>query len=84
VEAILLAGSKDNITNKTVALMTEAEQASLSTTAGKTILQQAKKGLRIQAFKVTLIVQTCGLLSFETLLFLFFQFYKDQIYGHDS
>jgi hypothetical protein len=36
VEAILLTGSKDNITNKTVALMTEAEQASLkTTTAGK-------------------------------------------------
>ena len=54
VEAILLTGSKDNITNKTVALMTEAEQVSLTTTAGKTILQQAKKGLRVQAFKVTL------------------------------
>jgi hypothetical protein len=64
VEAILLTGSKDNITNKTVALMTETEQASLTTTAGKTILQQAKKGLRVQAFKVTLVVQRYGLLSF--------------------
>jgi hypothetical protein len=44
VEAILQSGSKDNITNKTVALMNEEEAASLITTAGKTILQQAKKG----------------------------------------
>ncbi len=54
VEAILQSGSKDNITNKTVALMTDEEAASLTTTAGKAILQQAKKGLRVQAFKVTL------------------------------
>lgn len=31
--------------------MTAEEQASLTTTAGKSILQQAKKGLRVQAFK---------------------------------
>jgi hypothetical protein len=37
---------------KTVALMTAEETASLTTHAGKSILQQAKKGLRVQAFKV--------------------------------
>ncbi len=64
VKAILQNGSKDNITNKTVALMTEAEQASLTTTAGTTILKQAKKGLRVQAFKVTCRVHRCGLLPY--------------------
>jgi hypothetical protein len=52
VDAILKAGAKDKITNKTVALMTPQEAESLNTTAGKIILKQAKKGLRVQAFKV--------------------------------
>jgi hypothetical protein len=32
--------------------MDDQQAASLTETAGKTILQQAKKGLRVQAFKV--------------------------------
>jgi hypothetical protein len=44
--------------------MTEVEQASLTTTAGTTILKEAKKGLRIQAFKVTCRVHRCGLISY--------------------
>ncbi len=43
VDAILRLGSKNNITNKTVALMTPEEANVLSTTAGKTILKEAKK-----------------------------------------
>ncbi len=58
VDAILKLGSKDNITNKTVALMTPEEASVLSTTAGKSILKEAKKGLRVQAFKVHLIFVT--------------------------
>jgi hypothetical protein len=54
VDAILKLGWKDNITNKTVALMTPEEASVLSTTAGKSILKEAKKGLRVQAFKVQL------------------------------
>jgi hypothetical protein len=54
VDALLHSGSKSNITNKTVALMTKEEAVSLTTNAGKTILQGAKKGLRVQAFKVAL------------------------------
>ncbi len=52
MDAILKLGSKDNITNKTVALMTPQEADTLTTTAGQTILKEAKKGLRVQAFKV--------------------------------
>ena len=68
VDAILKLGSKDNITNKTVALMTPEEASVLSTTTGKSILKEAKKGLRVQAFKVHfifviqlnfLIISTC-------------------------
>ncbi len=52
VDAILKSGSKGNVTNQTVALMTEEEAESLTTTAGVTMLKEAKKGLRVQAFKV--------------------------------
>jgi hypothetical protein len=52
VEAILKSGSKGNVTNQTVALMTEEEAESLTTTAGVTMLKEAKKSLRVQAFKV--------------------------------
>jgi hypothetical protein len=52
VDAILKLGSKDNITNKTVALMTPQEADALTTTAGQIVLNEAKKGLRVQAFKV--------------------------------
>ena len=38
--------------NQTVAIMTPAEAESLTTTAGLTMLKEAKKGLRVQAFKV--------------------------------
>jgi hypothetical protein len=48
--------------NKTVALMTTEEAETLTTTAGKSILQQAKKGLRDVAFKV------------DVVLFTYFQF----------
>ncbi len=52
VDAILQSGSKDNITNKTVALMDEKQDEALTETAGISILKQAKKGLRVDAFKV--------------------------------
>jgi hypothetical protein len=52
VDAILQLGSKDNITNKTVAQMDETQVAALTEIAGKLILMQAKKGLRVGAFKV--------------------------------
>ncbi len=53
MDALLKCGSKDNITNKTVALMTPEEAKSLTSTAGKSILKEAKKGLRVHAFKVS-------------------------------
>jgi hypothetical protein len=52
VGAILKSGSKGNVTNQTVALMTAQEAESLATTAGVSMLKEAKKGLRMQAFKV--------------------------------
>jgi hypothetical protein len=57
VDAILKSGSKGNVTNQTVALMTPAEAESLTTTAGLTMLKEAKKGLRVQAFKVRVLSQ---------------------------
>ena len=44
--------------NKTVAMMTPEEANVLSTTAGKSILKEAKKELRVQAFKVHFIFVT--------------------------
>ena len=52
VAAILKSGSKGNVTNQTVALMTAQEVETLATTAGASMLKEAKKGLRVQAFKV--------------------------------
>jgi hypothetical protein len=52
VEALINAGSNNSNTNKTVALMTTEEAETSTTTADQSILQQAKKGLRVQAFKV--------------------------------
>jgi hypothetical protein len=46
VEAILKSGSKTSVTNKTIAAMTSAEQQNVIGTAGKTLMKQAKKGLR--------------------------------------
>jgi hypothetical protein len=56
VDAILQSGSKDNITNKTVALMDEKQAEALTETAGRSILKQAKKGLRVEAFKVVFLI----------------------------
>ena len=58
VQAILKSGSKDNVTNQTVALMTTEEAKTLTTTAGVTMLKEAKKGLRVQAFKVVVQFHT--------------------------
>ena len=52
VAAILKSGSKGNVTNQTVALMTAQEAETLATTAGVSMLKEAKKGLRVLAFKV--------------------------------
>jgi hypothetical protein len=52
VDAILQSGSKENITNKTVALLDDKQAEALTATAGRSILKQAKKGLRVEAFKV--------------------------------
>jgi hypothetical protein len=71
VEALLNSGSKDNITNKTVALMTPEEAESLTTNAGKSILKEAKKGLRVQAFKVGVIILLCEFLPCLTLISLY-------------
>jgi hypothetical protein len=72
VDALLKSESKDNITNKTVALMTPKEAESLTTTAGKSILKEAKKGLRVQAFKVEVIYLLCNFIScrFSMAVFL--------------
>jgi hypothetical protein len=53
VDAILKSGSKGNVTNQTVALAlrTPEEAEALTTNAGLTMLKEAKKGLRVQAFK---------------------------------
>ena len=50
--AILKSGSKGNVTNQTVALMTAQEAETLATTAGVSMLKEAKKGLCVLAFKV--------------------------------
>ncbi len=55
VDVILQSGSKDNITNKTVALMDEKQAEALTETTGRSILKQAKNGLRVEAFKVVIL-----------------------------
>ncbi len=52
VEALLHSGAKNSVTNKTIKAMTPKEKTEILDTAGKSLLVQAKKGMRVQAMKV--------------------------------
>jgi hypothetical protein len=52
VEAIILSGGKNSVTTKTVDALTPDEKMEMLGSAGKTLMLQAKKGLRLQAMKV--------------------------------
>jgi hypothetical protein len=52
VEALLKSGNKNSVTNRTMAAMTSDEQTKIIGTAEKSLLKQAKKGLRVEAMKV--------------------------------
>jgi hypothetical protein len=53
VEAILLSGAKNSVTTKTIEAMTPDEKKELVGTAGKSLMLQAKKGMRVQAMTVS-------------------------------
>jgi hypothetical protein len=52
VEAILLSGAKNSVTTKTIEALTPEEKKELMGNAGKSLLTQAKKGMRVQAMTV--------------------------------
>ena len=52
VEALLQSGDKNSVTNKTIRAMTPEEKTEILDSAGKSLLVQAKKGMRVQAMKV--------------------------------
>ncbi len=52
VEALLNSGARNSVTNKTIKAMTPEEKTEILDTAGKSLLLQAKKGMRVQAMKV--------------------------------
>jgi hypothetical protein len=53
VEALLHSGDKNSVTNKTIRAMTPEEKTEILDSAGKSLLVQAKKGMRVQAMKVS-------------------------------
>jgi hypothetical protein len=53
VEAIILSGGKKSVTNKTVEAMTPHEKLEIIGSAGKSLMVQAKKGLRKEAMTVS-------------------------------
>ncbi len=52
-EAILLFGWGNSVTNKTVEALTPDEKLEMIGSAGKSLMLQAKKGMRVQAMKVS-------------------------------
>jgi hypothetical protein len=52
VDALLKSSSKKSVTTKTMQSMTALEQTEILGSAGKTLLKQAQKGLRVEAMKV--------------------------------
>ncbi len=52
VQALLKSGNKKSGTNRTMAAMTAEEQTEIIGTAEKSLMKQAKKGLRVEAMKV--------------------------------
>jgi hypothetical protein len=52
VEAILLSGAKNSVTSKTIEALTPEEKKEMMGSAGKSLLTQAKKGMRVQAMTV--------------------------------
>ncbi len=52
VEAILLSGAKNSVTTKTIEALTPEEKKEMMGSAGKSLLTQAKKGMRVQAMTV--------------------------------
>jgi hypothetical protein len=60
VEAILLSGAKNSVTTKTIEAVTPEEKKEMMGSAGKSLLTQAKKGMRVQAMTVSeLNFSTC-------------------------
>jgi hypothetical protein len=53
VEAILMSGAKNSVTTKTIMGMTPEEKKEMVGTAGKSLLVQAKKRMRVQAMTVS-------------------------------
>jgi hypothetical protein len=53
VEALMETGAKGSMTSKTIAAMTPAQKSDIIDTAHKSLLRVAKKGLRVEAMKVT-------------------------------
>jgi hypothetical protein len=53
VEAILLSGAKSSVTTKTIEGLTPEEKKEMMGSAGKSLLTQAKKGMRVQALAVS-------------------------------
>ncbi len=52
VKALLNSGDKNSVTNMIIRAMTPDEKTEILDTAGKSLLVQAKKGMRVQAMKV--------------------------------
>ncbi len=52
VEVLLHSGAKNSVTNKNIEAMTPEEKTEILDTAGKSLLVQAKKRMRVQAMKV--------------------------------
>jgi hypothetical protein len=52
VDALLKSASKKSVTTKTMDAMTSLEKTAILGSAEKTLLKQAKKGLRLEAMKV--------------------------------
>jgi hypothetical protein len=55
VEALLLSGGKNSVTTKTMDAMAPDEKNDMIGSAGKVLLKQAKKGMRVQAMTVSAI-----------------------------
>ncbi len=51
-EGLVKSGDKNSVTNKTLAAMTPEQQTAIIGSAEKSLMRQAKKGLRVEAMKV--------------------------------
>jgi hypothetical protein len=60
VEAILRSGGKNSVTTKTIERMTPDEKNEMIGTAGKSLLTQAKKGIRVQAMTVSCLCRNAS------------------------